>query len=124
MRQIKVSNEKELQNALLSNYEQIILEGPKATTIIDKIEEAQRKSSDAKAVGIFAGIVALVAAPFTGGISLGGLCLTGASLALSEAVIIAIITGIVTLSTEAIDKLTEYKIAKLNSDKVLLSKQA
>jgi hypothetical protein len=123
MKQIKVSNEKELQEALLSNYNEIVLESPNAISIINKIEKAERKRSKAKKAGILVVLAAVAAAPFTGGTSLG-LGLIGASFTLSEAAILAIISGIVSISKEAIDKLAEYKIAKLDYDKVLLSKQA
>lgn len=125
MKQIKVSNEKELQEALLSNYNEIVLESPNAISIINKIEKAERKRSKAKKAkkaGILVVLAAVVAVPFSSGTSLG-LGLIGASFTLSEAVILAIISGIVSISKEAIDKLAEYKIAKLDYDKVLLSKQ-
>lgn len=118
MKQTIVSTAKELQEALLANVEEIILVGPNAASIVAGIEEAESKRSTAQGIGLFAGIVAIAAAPFTGGLSLGGLCLSGATVALSETVILAIIAGIVTISTEAMRQIRKYKVAKLSYNKV------
>lgn len=118
-----VYSEKELERALERKDRRIVLEGAKAMGILAKLEEADAKKRTTRNVGIFATIALLAAAPFTCGGSLLGLGLTAGAMALSEGVILAIITAVVTISVEAIRNLKEYKIKKLAYDKVEFTRE-
>lgn len=113
-----VNTEKELECALERRDQRIMLKGPKAIDILRKIEKAEAKKRTGRNVGFGLALLFLAAAPFTGGASLLGLGATAGAFALSDAVIIAIITAVVSISVEAIRSLKEYKIRKLDFDRV------
>lgn len=120
---IIVRTDKELEKALLAKEEKIILEGPKASEIIKKLEDAQRKRRRARNGGFLAGALCLIAAPFTAGTSLLGLGATAGALALSEGVIIAIIGAVVSISVAAINAIKEYQIRKLEYNRIELTRK-
>ncbi|MDE6753032.1 MAG: hypothetical protein K2J82_00295 [Muribaculaceae bacterium] len=118
-----VRTDKELERALEAKEKNFILEGPQAAQIVKKFQEAERKKRSARGWGIGVGILCLVAAPFTGGGSLLGLGATAGAVALSEGVILAIIGAVVSISVAAINAVKEYKIKKLEQDRILFSKK-
>lgn len=113
-----VSTEKELECALERRDSKIVLQGPKAAYIVAKLEAEDAKKRNIRNVGIIAAIALIAAAPLTGGTSLLGLGATATAWALSDSVIIALITGAVTITVEAARALKEYKIARLAHDKI------
>ena len=64
----------------------------------------------------------MLAAPFTGGTSLIGIGATAGAVVLTEAIIIAIITGIVSISNNAINAIKEYKIEKTKAQVIFTRK--
>lgn len=112
--------DKELERALEAKENRILFEGPKALAIIEKMEEANRKKRRARNTAVGVGILCLLAAPFTGGGSLFGLGATAGAAALSEGVILAIISAVVTVSVAAINAIKEYEIHKLDYDRIEL----
>lgn len=121
---IKVSNRQEFERALKDRVRKIIYEGPDAVRILNQIAKEEKKKASSRrnaglAIGL--GVLALIAAPFTGGTSLLGLGATGAvaatagAVALSEGVTLAIIAAVTTISVEAIQALKGYKIEKCQS---------
>lgn len=113
-----VRTDQELDKALRAREKKFIFEGPKASEIIRKIEEAERKKKRTRTAGIGIGVLCLLAAPLTLGGSLFGLSATVGAVALTEAIIITIITGVVTISVEAIKAYKEYRIEKLGYDRI------
>lgn len=113
-------NEKELEKALENKEHRIILEGPKAAEIVNELEKARLKGRLARNTGWGIGLLCLLAAPFTAGGSLLGLGATAGVIALSDTVIAAIIAAIVSISVAAINAIKEYKIRKLEADRIEL----
>ena len=95
-----------------------MLKGPNAEKILNKIQEAERKKKNVRNASIGIGVLCLLAAPFTAGTSLIGFGATAGAIALSDTVIVAIITGIVTISVEAIRALRDYQIRKLDRESI------
>lgn len=118
-----VRTDKELERALEAKEPKIILEGPKAAEIVRKLEEAQNKKRNARNTAIGIGALCLLAAPFTGGTSLLGLTASVGAAALSEGVILAIIGAIVSISVAAINAIKEYKIKKLDNNRIELTRK-
>lgn len=118
--EVIVTNAKELENALESKKGKIIFEGPEAEKIATELEKAQKKKKATKGWAIGIGALCLLAAPFTGGTSLLGIGATAGAVVLTEAIIIAIITGIVSISNNAINAIKEYNIRKLEADRIEL----
>lgn len=117
-----VYTERELERALERRENKIVFEGPQAATIVSKLEAADAKKRGFCKVGLLMSLALVAAAPFTGGTSLLGLGAAGV-LAISDSVIIAIITAVVTLSVEAMRAIKEYKINKLAYNKVEFTKK-
>ena len=113
-----VRTETELETALKNKWPHFIFEGPKASEIVKKLQEAEDAKCTARGIGVGVGILGLLAAPFTFGTSLAALGLAAGSTWLTEAVIIAIIAGIVTLCSEAIKSIADYHMKKLDRDKI------
>lgn len=113
-----IYTETELERALKNKEYQFILKGANAEKILDKLLEAERKKKNARNASIGVGLLCLLAAPFTAGTSLLGLGATAGAIALSDTVIIAIISGIVTISVEAIRALRDYNIRKLDRESI------
>lgn len=116
-------NDKEFERALEAKESKIILEGPKASEIVRRIEEAERKKRHTRNTALGIGILCLIAAPFTGGGSLLGLGATAGAIALSEGVILAIIGAVVSISVAAINAIKEYEIHKLDHDRIELTRK-
>lgn len=119
---LTVKTKGELERALKKREKKIVYEGPDAEKILAEIEKAEKKKASSRRWAWGLGALAVLAAPFTGGTSLLGLGATAGAIALSEAVIIAIITGIVAISVEAIKALKEYKIEKEKNRVILTHK--
>ncbi len=113
-----VYNEKELELALMRKENRIVLEGPKASAIVRKFEEEEEKKRNRRNVGVGLALLFLVAAPFTGGASLFGFGATAAAVAISDTVLAAIISALAIVSAEAIRALRDYKIHKLDYNRV------
>ena len=94
-------NDKELERALEAKESKIILEGPQASEIVRRIEEAQSKRRNTHNTALGIGLLCLIAAPFTGGGSLLGL-----------------IGTVVVMSTETIKAIKEYEMYKLDHDRI------
>ncbi|MBD5219823.1 MAG: hypothetical protein HDS72_06260 [Bacteroidales bacterium] len=110
--------EKELERALEAKEDKIILEGPKASEIVSRIEAAQRKKRNTRKAAFGIGLLCIAAAPFTGGGSLLGLGAAAGATALSEGVFLAIIGAVVSISVAAINAVKEYKIRKLEVNRI------
>lgn len=115
--------DKEFERALKARENKIILEGPKASEIVKRIEAAQRKKRNTRNTALGIGILCVLAAPFTGGGSLLGLGATAGAVALSESVIIAIIGAVVSISVAAINAIKEYKIRELDANRIELTRK-
>ena len=114
-----VRTEKELEKALESKEKSFLMEGPKANQIVKKFEEAVAKKRRTKRTATAIGILSILAIPFTGGASLLGLGATAGAVALSETVIIAIISAVVSISVAAINGVRDYKLKKLDNERIL-----
>ena len=114
-----VRTEKELEKALESKEKSFLMEGPKANQIVKKFEEAVAKKRRTKRTATAIGILSILAIPFTGGASLLGLGATAGAVALSETVIIAIISAVVSISVAAINAVRDYKLKKLDNERIL-----
>ena len=110
--------ENELERALQAKEAKIIFEGSKASEIVQMIEKAQRKKRNARRIGLGAGILCLIAAPFTAGTSLLGLGATAGAIAISDSVIIAIIGAVTSISSVVLNRIYDYKIAKLDNNRI------
>ena len=113
-----VKTEKELERALEAKAAHIIFEGPKAHEIAKKFEEAEAKRRRTKNTMIGIGILSILAIPFIAGTSLFGLSATVGAVALSDTVIMTIISGVVTISVAAIKAIKEYRIKKLEGNRI------
>ena len=100
----------------------IVYEGPDAEKILAEIKKAEKKKVSARRWAFGLGALAVLAAPFTGGTSLLGLGAIAGAIALSDAVIIAIIGAITEISIEAIKRLKEYLVGKDRNRLVLTHK--
>lgn len=117
-----VKTKEELERALKNRTKKIVYEGPDAEKVLTEIKKAESKKATARGWAFGLGALAVLAAPFTGGASLLGLGATAGAIALSDAVIIAIIGAIVKISTEAIKALKEYMVEKDKNRLVLTHK--
>lgn len=117
-----VKTKEELERALKNREKKIVYEGPDAEKVLAEIKKAENKKASARRWAFGLGALAVLAAPFTGGTSLLGLGATAGAIALSDAVIIAIIGAIVKISTEAIKALKEYMVEKDKNRLVLTHK--
>lgn len=115
--------DKELEKALEAKEQRIIFEGPQASAIISKMEEAESKRRNAKITTGIIGALCLLAVPFTGGGSLLGLTATAGAMVLSEGVILAIIGAVVTISVAAINAIKDYEIKKLDYNRIELTRK-
>lgn len=113
-----VYTEQGLEKALKRNEQQFVLKGQNAEKILEKLEKAEREKTNMRNASIGFGLLCLIAAPFTAGTSLIGVSAAVGSVALSEAVILAIISAVVTISVEAIRALKEYNIKKLDKESI------
>ena len=113
-----VRTEKELEKALISKCPHFIFEGPKAAAIYAKLQEVEQKKRAVRNTGIGIGILCLLAVPFTGGTSLLGMGAVAGGMALSTEVILAIISGLVAITTVAIQAIRDYQIKKLERDRL------
>lgn len=118
-----VRTEKEFERALKNKESQIIYEGPEAQEILQKFQEAEEKRLRTRNWGLGIGILCLLAAPFTAGGSLLGLSATVGAVALSDTVILAIISAVVTISVEAMRNLKDYLIEK-DKNRIILTKKS
>ena len=116
------TTQKEFEKALENRVRKIVYEGPDAEKILAGIKNAEAKKASARRWGLGIGVLALLAAPFTGGTSLLGLGATFGAVALSDTVIVAIITAIVSISVAAINAIKEYNIEKDRNRLVLTRK--
>lgn len=108
----------EFERALKARADKIILEGPKASEIVKGIEAAQRKKRNTRNTALGIGLLCVLAAPFTGGGSLLGLGATAGAVALSEPVILGIISAVVAISKTTINAIKDYKIRKLDVNRI------
>ena len=113
-----VRTEKELERALISKCPHFIFEGPKAAAIYAKLQEVEQKKRAVRNTGIGIGILCILAAPLTGGTSLLGMGAVAGGMALSTEVILAIISGLVAITTVAIQAIRDYQIKKLERDRL------
>ena len=82
MSEITVSTKQELKKAVEARYDKIIITGSIVEDVKKQIQKKKRTEKIATITGITAGVIALgsiVAAPFTGGVSLFGLTAAGAT---------------------------------------------
>ena len=122
MKETVVRTKEELERALKNRTKKIVYEGPDAEKVLAEIKKAEKKKASARGWAFGIGALALLAAPFTGGTSLLGLGATAGAIALSDAVIIAIIGAIAKISIEAIKALKEYLVEKDRNRIVLTHK--
>lgn len=126
-----IRTEKQFETALKEKWPHFIFEGPKAKDIAKRIQRAEGRKKGIRGVGIGLGLLCLAAAPFTAGTSLvgtgaalgmGAVCATTigttALVALSDEVLITIITGVVTIATATIAAIKEYQMKKLDRDRL------
>lgn len=118
-----VSTEKALERALEAKEKTIILEGPQASEIVRKITDVQKKKRRIRKTGIGIGLICIIGAPITGGMSLLGLGATVGAIAISDTVIVAIISAIVSISTVTINRMYDYKIKKLDNNRIEFSRK-
>lgn len=119
---VTVSTPKELERALVNKERKIIYEGSDAARIAEQLAKEQEKRRSRKNRGLLLGSLCLLAIPFTGGLSSLGAAATLGVVALSDTVIAAIITGVVTISVAAINALKEYKIEQERTRLILTRK--
>lgn len=117
-----VNTQKELEKALENRVNKIIYEGPDADKILAEIKKAEEKKASAKKWGWGIGVLCILAAPLTGGTSLLGLGATAGAIALSEPIVLAIITAVVSISIAAINAIKEYNIERDRNRLVLTRK--
>lgn len=122
MEETIVRTKDELERALKNRDKKIVYEGPDAEKVLAEIKKAEKKKASARKWAFGLGALAVLAAPFTGGTSLLGLGATAGAIALSDAVIIAIIGAITEISIEAIKRLKEYLVEKDRNRLVLTHK--
>lgn len=122
MEETIVRTKDELERALKNRDKKIVYEGPDAEKVLAEIKKAEKKKASARRWAFGLGALAVLAAPFTGGTSLLGLGATAGAIALSDAVIIAIIGAITEISIEAIKRLKEYLVEKDRNRLVLTHK--
>ena len=117
-----VRTEKEFETVLKNRCPHFIFEGPKAMEISRRLQEAEDKKAAVRRVGLGVGLLCLLAAPFTGGTSLLGMgAVAGGSvgtIVITEAIIIAAITAIASITKEAINAIKEYQIKRLERDRL------
>lgn len=116
------TTQKEFEKALENRAKKIVYEGPDADKILAEIKKAESKRTSARGWALGFSVLALLAVPFMGGTSLFGLGATAGVVALSDTVIVAIITAIVSISVAAINAIKEYNIEKDRNRLVLIRK--
>ncbi|MBD5175393.1 MAG: hypothetical protein HDT06_06195 [Bacteroidales bacterium] len=112
MEETIVRTKEELERALKNRTKKIVYEGQDAEKVLAEIKKAEKKKASTRRWAFGLGALAVLAAPFTGGASLFGLGATVGAIALSDAVIIAIIGAIAKISIEAIKALKEYLVER------------
>lgn len=127
-----IRTEKQLEKALKEKWPHFIFEGPKAIEIAKRIQQAEGRKKKIRGAGLGLGLLCLVAVPFTAGTSLIGTgtvlgmgATVGATaigtatfVALSDEVLIAIITGVVTIATATIAAIKDYRMKKLDHERL------